>query len=476
MIDDHDFFVEEVDSVARPTRYRLDGRWIPIAHSIDTILVKGSDPVLLSVYATRRGPVINRIEPSAKWSTSLISMRWTGHEVSNDAYAFLLLNEAQSWREFNAALRHFTVPSQSFVYADTAGNIGYRTAGRVPIRRSRHALLPVSGNRSANDWQGFVPFNQMPSSFNPKSGFIVSANNAIVGSDYPYHLSHIWEPPWRAQRINEVLRGSDKVSIEEMQRLQQDVVSPLAKQIVPLIIDVLSDTTADEHFPQYISYLRTWDFRMGKEQVAPAIFESLYRWSIHETFVDEMGEDLLGVYDTLAGMRLTALQRLLDKPESSWFDDIRTPERENRDDILRRAFRLALNDLQERLGTDIKRWRWERLHTLTFAHSLGVVPALAPIFNLGPYPVSGSHSTVNVGYFLLDGSFKMTVGASLRQIFDLSDHNNTRSVMPPGQSGQVFHRNYDDQISLWLNGSYKIVPIDPDLIVQRSQSILVLQP
>lgn len=476
MIDDHDFFIEQVDNPSTPTRYMLDGRWVPMQQRVDTILVKDSDPVLLSVYSTHRGPIINRVEPSARWSSSLISMRWTGHDVTQDARAFLLLNEAQSWGEFTDALRYFAVPSQSFVYADTAGNIGYRTGGKVPIRDAAHALLPADGRSSSNDWRGFVPFEAMPASYNPEAGFVATANNAIAGTPYPYHLSHLLEPPWRAQRINEVLKDVGRATMEDMERLQQDVLSPLAREIVPLLVGVLSDSSADEPFPQYVSYLRTWDFRMDKGKVAPSIFESLYNHAMHETFIDEMGTELLALYDTLAGMPLTAFRRLLNDPDSDWFDDLRTPEREFRDDIIRRAFRLSLSDLQGRLGTDVRQWRWERLHTLTFSHVLGAVPALAPIFNVGPFAVGGSHSTVNVGYFLLDGSYTMTVGSSVRQIFDLADPNNTRTVMPPGQSGHVFHDNYDDQIQLWLNGSYKIVLMDSMSVARQAPMQLMLLP
>ncbi len=476
MIDDHDFYVEEVDNRSTPTMYRLDGAWVPMTQRIDTILVRDADPVLLTVYRTHRGPIVNRIEPAAKWSAPLLSMRWTGHDISNDARAFMLLNQAGSWDEFSDALRHFTVPCQSFVYADTAGNIGYRTGGKVPIRPAAQALLPADGRTSKSDWQGYIPFGSMPHTLNPASGYIASANNAIEGRSFPYHLSHLLEPPWRAQRLNDVLAGLEGVTVEEMQRLQQDVFSPLARDIVPMLLEVLSDTSVDEQFPQYVSYVRTWDFKVEKDQVAPTIFESLYNHAMRETFVDEMGDELLAVYDTLASMPLTAFRRLLDKPDASWFDDVRTPEREDRNEILRRAFRLSLTDLQGRLGTDIREWRWERVHTMSFSHVMSAVPALRPIFNVGPFAVDGSHSTVNVGYYRLDGSFTMTVGASVRQIFDLSDPNNTRTVMPPGQSGHVFHRNYDDQVSLWLNGSYKIVPMDSVKVAAQAPMLLVLRP
>jgi penicillin amidase len=277
-------------------------------------------------------------------------------------------------------------------------------------------------------------------------------------------------------RLNEVLSKGERVTVEEMQRLQRDVVSPWAREVVPLILHVFGSDSSNEEYAQYLTTLRTWSFEQKKEDVATSIFEAFVHHLHRETFGDEMGDDLLAVYDTLAGMPLSAMDRLLRDPASSWFDDVQTVEREQRDDIVRRAFRKALNDLQIRLGTDARTWRWERLHTLTFGHVLGAVPVLAPIFNRGPHPVSGSHSTVNVGWYPLDGSFAMTVGASFRVVFDLSDPNGTRSVLPPGQSGHPFHDNYDDQIVMWLNGVYKFMPMDSGAVTTHAGSMLLLEP
>ena len=476
MMDDHDFYVERVDSVQHPTRYELDGRWRALAVREDTIVVRDADPIILTVYATHRGPVVNRIEASAKWSPALLSMRWSGHEIANDARTFFLVNRAGTWTEFQAALSHFTAPAQNFLYADTAGNIGYHTGGRLPVRSARNAWLPSPGWESSSDWKGFIPASGLPSVLNPRQGFIVAANNKIVGNDFPYHISHVWEPPWRAQRLQEVLSHDSLVSVEDMERLQQDVVSPLARDVVPLVLAVVPETTASPIERSALMYLRMWDHAIRADAPAASIFEATYLHLLSETLGDELGPELLGVYDTLASMPLTTVERLLERPASPWFDDIRTPGVEMRDDIVRRAFRGAVAELENILGPEVKNWRWDRLHTVTFEHVFGANPLLSPIFNNGPYPVRGSHSTVSIGYYVLTQPYRMTVGSSTRQVFDLSDVNNTRSVVPPGQSGHAFHRNYNDQIPLWLNGASRIIPMDAALVERSAGRLLVLEP
>ncbi|MGH2568272.1 MAG: penicillin acylase family protein, partial [Bacteroidota bacterium] len=190
MADDEDFYVEEVDSLQHPTKYKFNNSWRPIIQDVDTILVKGDPPVLLTVYKTHRGPIVNRFEPGAQFAENLISMRWTGYEHSNEAKAFYLLNKATNWNDFKDALRHFSLPAQNFVYADVEGNIGYRTGGLLPLRRSKGPTLPYPGWTDTYDWKGFVPFERMPELLNPPQGFLATANNKIIADSYPYHISH----------------------------------------------------------------------------------------------------------------------------------------------------------------------------------------------------------------------------------------------------------------------------------------------
>jgi penicillin amidase len=197
---------------------------------------------------------------------------------------------------------------------------------------------------------------------------------------------------------------------------------------------------------------------------------------IYNTFHDKMGDRLYGLYDTLASTPLSALSNLLRNPNSEWFDDINTPARETRDDLIRKSVNDALSGLKSELGGELKEWQWGRLHTVTFGHVFGANKLLAGIFNIGPFPVGGSHSTVNVGQYFLAHSFQSMVGPSMRQIFNLADINDTRTILPPGQSGQVFSQHYKDQVMLWLNGGYKIRPMQIPAIESSCHEVLTLKP
>jgi penicillin amidase len=316
----------------------------------------------------------------------------------------------------------------------------------------------------------------MPEVLNPAEGYIATANNKIISEAYPYHVSHHWEPPWRAIRINELLQSQERFSVEDFQRLQSDVTSPHAREIVPLIL--LAFQNGDSLGPQTaeaLTHLRNWDYQMRKDDVAASLFQQFFVNVVRNTFEDEMGERLLGLYDTLASVPLTVMTRLLKQGTSEWFDNILTPERETCDDIIRESFTEALQDLRNLLGGEMKEWRWGRMHTVEFGHVFGDAPLLRSLFNVGPFQVPGAHSTVWKGDFRLARPFINHLGPSTRQIFDLADPNNTRAVTPPGQSGQVYHRHYKDQVTLWLEGAYRRVPMDLQLVEQTSRRRLVLR-
>lgn len=477
MLDDEDFYVEDVDSIQHPTRYRFNNGWRPIEQQVDTIFVKDSPPVLLTTYRTHRGPIINRMEPSAQFSRQLLSMRWVGHEISNEAQAFYLINRAHNWKEFLLGLRYFTVPAQNFVYADVEGNIGYHMGGRIPIRKTKTATLLFPGWTDEYDWKGFATFEEMPQAFNPPEGFIATANNRIISESYPYYLSNLWEPEWRITRITEVLRIQQQLSIEDMQRLQQDVLSPQAREIVPIILKAHeSQPLRDLDVQTALTYFRNWNYEMKSNDVATTLFQAFLVRMVQNTFEDEMGADLLAMYDTLAGVPLTAITKLMKKGSSAWFDNVKTPEIEPMDDIIRQSLDDALHDLKANYGSELKEWRWGTIHQVEFPHIFSANDLLRRIFTIGPFPIGGSHSTVDIGSYRLKQPFLNHLGPSTRQIFDLSDIGNTFAVTPPGQSGQVFQRHYDDQIQLWLNGGYRKQTMDRAAIENAGYDLLLLRP
>ncbi len=477
MLDDEDFYVEEVDSLEFPTQYRFNGEWRELEQRVDTILVKDQIPVVLTSYRTHRGPIVNRIEPAAALSTRLLSMRWTGLEMSNETMTFYLINRAGTWREFKNAVRHFTAPAQNFVYADTGGTIGYVMGGKIPIRKVQRLASPFPGWTEEYDWKGFVPFEQNPQVVNPPSGYVATANNRIVDAAFPHYLSNQWEPSWRIERIDEVLRSAGTMEMEDLQRLQLDVVSTQARAIVPHILRAYDSVAVSSNdLRTGLSYLRNWTFTMRQEDVTTSVFQAFLLKTIRNTFDDELGPTVAQLYDTLAARPLIALTELLQKDSSLWFDDVTTEYRETKNDIIRKSLEEGIQDLRERLGGELKEWTWGALHQVEFSHVFGENRLLRPLFNVGPFPVGGSHSTVWKGDFRIRSAFRNFVGPSTRQIFDLSDANNTRAVTPPGQSGQIYHKNHDDQTPLWLAGAYRKVPMDRGLIESSRYDILRLIP
>jgi penicillin G amidase len=477
MMDDADYYVEEVDSVQHPTKFMFDNEWQPIKQYIDTIFVKDSLPVVYTSYWTQHGPIVNRIEPDAQFSPQLISMRWTGNDPSDEARTFYLINRAANWTDFKEALKSFGSPAQNFVYGDVDGHIGYITGGKLPIRTVKSAMVPFSGNTSQFEWKGYVPLDKMPQSFDPPEGYIATANNKIIDDSYPYYIASNWEPPWRAERINEVLKNQDKFSVEDMQHLQLDLVSVQARQLVPVILKAFDSVDVrNEDVKMALTYFRTWNFEMTKNDVATTLFEDFFLKTIHNTFDDEFGSQLIGLYDTLASVPMTVMTELLEKDSSAWFDNIATPEVETKNDIIRKSLEDAVNDLKGLLGGELKEWQWGRLHKIEFRHIFSANKLLGPIFDIGPFAVGGSHATIWKGDFSLSHPFANTVGPSTRQVFDLSDMNNTRAVTPPGESGQVFSAHYSDQVQLWLLGEYRRMPMQRDVIEQTCRDVLTLEP
>jgi len=477
MLDDEDFYVEKVDSVEHPTSYLFKGKWVPLQHVVDTILVKDGDPVILTSYRTHRGPIVNRIEPAAELSPYLLSMRWTAAEITAEPQAFYDINRATTWKEFLEGLSHFSAPAQNFVYADVEGHIGYCMGGRIPLRKVQSFASPYPGWTDDYDWKGYVEFDKNPKVLDPPDGMVVTANNRIVDASYPYYLSNHWEPPWRAMRIHEMIDGAGKMTLEDIQRMQLDVISPQARMLVPVILHAYdSIPPPDEDVRTALNYLRNWTGSMNREDVSTTIFQAFLIKAISNTIGDELGPTLTALYDTLSARPMIAITDLLRKDSSSWFDNVLTPQVETKNEIVRKSLEDGIQYLRERLGGELKEWRWGDIHQIEFRHVFGENRILRTMFNVGPFPVGGSHSTVWKGDYRIGTPFDNTVGPSTRQVFDMADPNDTRAVTPPGQSGQIYNRHYDDQIPLWLAGAYRRVPMDLDRIEKSQYDLLTLDP
>jgi penicillin amidase len=475
--DVQDLFIERVNP-ENPNQYEYEGQWLDMEIVPEEILVAGEeDPVIVNARLTRHGPIINDVVGGTQeeWAFGWqpLALSWTALESSTLMRSVIKLDQAQNWDEFREALRDWDVPSQNFVYADVEGNIGYQAPGRIPIRASGDGSIPVPGWTRQFEWVDYIPFDQLPSVFNPPEGYIVTANNAVVGPDYPYFLSMDWSPGYRAQRIVEMIEADPSLSLQDLQTFQGDS-SPIYAQIVlPYITDLIPP---DTRLSQGIEILRSWDGRAVRESRGAALFEALRLQMINKVFADELGEQLL---ERTLGSLLVTLTRILPDPSSAWFDDLTTPEVESRDDILLIALEAAIDELTESLGNDMSDWQWGDLHTATFENqSLGKsgIAPIEAIFNRGPVPVDGSIATVNnTGYSMGDPYTVQTV-PSYRQIINLAELSRSVSMHTTGQSGHAFHPHYNDMIDPWRNIEYHAMLWTREQIVAVAETHLSLTP
>lgn len=492
MTDETDFYFETLDSSR--TKYLVDGNWKDLVIVEDTIFTKNGIKEPIEIKYTHRGPVISGIHPynfifnEDESTYPPISMRWLGNEFSDEMDAFLKINKAKNWSEFKSAVEKFNIPGQNFVYGDKEGNIGYAFGGALPIRPNNATTFVFDGASSKNDWKGFVPRNEPPYLFNPSANYIATANNKVI-KDFKYHITNLWEPSSRIERITELLKSKSKHSVEDYMNYQEDILSPYAKSIIPYILFAFQDVEVkDKNLSQSLKLLREWNFEMDKYQQAPAIFLTFFDKLMKNIYLDEMGEDLFNQYVFLANVPYRNILELLQNPFSDWYNDIKKNERKTRDDVIRQSLAEALDELESKLGKDVKGWQWGRLHTVTFKHAFsGASGLLDGVINIGPYEISGDGTTIfNTEYSFAESiekyplfshePFDCELGPSMRFIYDFAKPDEFYLILTTGQSGNIFSDHYKDQTELFLNGKYMKIRTDENSMSSQGNSLLKLLP
>ena len=355
--DVQDLYLEKLDDPKNPTRYEFKGEWHDLEVIQETIEVQGADPVTQQVRFTRHGPLINDTFTILS-NAEPLALRWTLLEGAGVFEGIVAINLATNWDEFRAALRSWGAPSQHFVYADRAGNIGYQAAGMLPARAPGHqGLLPMLGWTGEYEWQGTIDFDKLFSKFNPPEGFIATANDKVAPDSYPYTLSYEWES-YRADRITSVLASAQRTTVEDMRTLQADTYSQSAAQLRPYL---LATKPENDLQARALDLLNAWNLQSEVDQVGPAIFQVWYHFLVRNTLEDELG-NILGNYEALAVFHMPAMVALFDQNEEALFDDTTTTESETRADILQRSLADAVVWLSEHLGNTPEQWTWGRLH------------------------------------------------------------------------------------------------------------------
>ncbi|MCX6136498.1 MAG: penicillin acylase family protein, partial [Ignavibacteriales bacterium] len=347
MADDADFFVEKQDTL-RPELYQYRDQWRTFETYTDTIVVKDSLPVVLMARSSVHGPIVNDVHPRGGAAGGApLALRWTGQNISDEFFALSIINRAKDWSGFLGGVKHFTVPGQNFLYADAEGNIGYHAGVRLPVRGTQNPSLPLPGWTGEYDWRGFVPFEELPWLYNPPEGFIASANNKLVDNSFPYHISNLWEPPSRIQRIRDMLMERPQCTVGDFKTMQLDTYSAFARDVVPHILIAYDSTTAVAPVVENaLRHFRNWHFQELRDDVTSTLFQFFMTHLLQNTFEDEMGPELFHDYIFMANMPYRVIMAMLQRDNAEWFDDVRTPDVETKNEIVRKSLMEALNELQ----------------------------------------------------------------------------------------------------------------------------------
>jgi penicillin amidase len=473
--DVQDVFVERLNP-DNPNQYEYDGTWLDMEARTERIHFRTEDGdqsyIEKIVKSTRKGPIITGISPG---TAKAVSLSWTGFEPTPDFEALVGINLAGNWEEFRATLGAFAVAPQNFIYADVDGNIGYCGAGKIPIRSSGNGITPQRGWTSATEWKGYVPFDEMPHVLNPAAGYIVTANNQVIPGKFRPFLSAYWAPPYRYQRIAELIEQSDRHDVESVANMQFDSKSLLAGSIIISLTPALSDLE-DPRLIKAASYLKQWNFANTTESVAATIYHEFFARLAQNTFQKEMGRELSRAYLDDYYLWLERFVVILQDENSHWFDSARTEEIETRDDVVIRSFEEAIASLDRKLGKDMSTWNWGRAHKLEFRHPFDQNSVGKRLFNLGPYSFPGDGESVNRGTFGFNKPYDVTMAASIRHVMDFSQLNQTLGIHTTGQSGHVASEHYDDFVGKWLGGEYVTMKMDRDDIIDSLEGHVRLSP
>lgn len=452
--DVQDVYLEEFDS-ANPLRYKTPGGWANAEVRREEIKVRKNplapetETRILDVATTRNGPVY--FEEAGK----RYALKWTALDPKNTEFdAFFHVNRAKNWNDFRAALKRYGGAMQNFIYADTKGNIGWYAAGRIPIRRTGDGSEPYTGATDQGEWTGMIPFEELPHLYNPPQGYIMTANQRVVGTSYKYHdlIARIYVP-FRAARLNQLLAAKNKLTVQDMKDFQFDTFSIpndlIAREIVKA--GAASDET--------IKLLENWDGRMNAESGAAVVANEIRNVFRQKILIAAFGETMARSIGW-ANEGNFHEKVLRDKPQK-WLPK----EFGSYADLLKASEAQAIANLTKTLGADRSKWTWGAIAKIRFPHPLAVAPLIGAQFNIAPLPLNGSSSSPNVG-----------AGVSMRLVATPGDWDQTLHGIATGESGNPKSPHWKDQLESWYSGNTPVFPFSQTAVNQATREVWTLEP
>jgi len=465
--DDADLYIERLDSDS-PKSYWRGGRWRSLQEIGETYRIRGGSSVSRVIRVTETGPLVSEINKGRA-----LSLRWTGRDGLGLFSAFYALNRSRSREEIIAALEPLMAPSLYVLWADADGGNGFQMAGRIPVRPpGSDGIVPMPAWTGVHDWIGFVPFGELPSVTDPADGTAIVTEGRPGGPEYPIFLGCYWSEDGRGARIRELLGQSREHYRETFEKIQTDTVSPLARDIVPLVMKAVKDGKGlDSSAEKAGQVLAGWDFRMNKDSAGAAIFALIYQSLVEQLFLESLGErDYRGFTDAYP-LAARMVKKIFLDGNTGWLGGTQTGT------ILNKSFREAVKRGKSLIGSNPEKWQWGDIHTTTFVHPLTTRSRfLEMLYQVGPVALPGSGDTIDLAGWSQVHPFHVLEGVALRQISDMTHPPEMVAMSPMGSSAHFFSTHYKDQTQAWLKGRAVREPIEPADIKQNAMSAVIFLP
>lgn len=506
-----DLYIERLNEAGE---VYYDGETQPVTKRTETINVAGGNPVTFTVRETTHGPILSDFSPdfaqiaedpyvtvgdvgafpstdpelpphqSIRQANALlgealpgewaVALRWTALDAGTSAQAIFALNTATNFDEFRAAAKRFNVPAQNLIYADVEGNIGYQAPGQLPVRGGGDGWMPQPGWDPSFDWQGFIEFDELPVLYNPASGYIVTANNAIIDGPESTQLTRDWDYGYRQARIVQLVEqaiAAGKVTPESMAAVQNDN----RMWIAPRLANAFKKVSVPSELQPIIDDLQAWDGQNSASSPDAAYANVLWNRLVLNIFHER--EDPLPI--TNQSRLFLLVDGMLQDPASPYWQNDKLGIT-SMNDMLITSAEQARDELIALQGDDRTRWSWGELHALELKHeTIGTNSGIAAIewlLNRGPFPTGGGGSVVNATGWVIGEGFGTVTVPSMRMVIDLGDFDNSTWINLTGQSGHAFHANYTDQTADWASGKQRPWAYSPEAIDANTAATLTLQP